>query len=385
MSPYHAYLTANAWCGSVMFPFLVAVSATTFALNLIETTRPWQRYGYIKYAGGLQTRRAQNRAGLTAMGCILNLRSLGCNRPIWHMPLHWSLVTAREIRHCINFTCVNMVAVGTIAGGISAQLTRQLYSTTQLGMHFDIPAEISASSLLLGIFASFYLVARRRRRLLRQELFNTMPERLAEVVSVCRTAYLGTIPLMRLVQQLDSLRGTIALAVNTGPANVSFDIAEKIRSHAVDVVHTLQVCSGEILSEGRGAIPGVSDKLGTIIQRLHEGQWMCLLDEDQLISPPDASDRITTKHRRAWRDPFLLIIGIALLTAVSAVANWAGVGADVIPVVSGAVLLLPLAVWGSRHAAISGTTLFSSLKENAGVVDPPHSAERNAAAGSDEA
>ncbi|MEV0774566.1 hypothetical protein [Streptomyces sp. NPDC050428] len=368
MSSAETYRQIMAWVGAIEIPICTAIF-TLFAMDkLILRVTPWNRRLFLRITTSYATRKIHEQISLTAMRATVDLSFFCGITGISHQVLKSHLLRSREIRLAIHWAAY-FAATGAIAlGGLAARFAAMSYP--------KVPEWAPASSYLLSIPLCIYMTYKLHARWIREAYFITAPEHLASAITMCVDAYQRTISPLILNQQIDRLRLALAQAVNVGYPGLSLERSDELRAHVRDVIHTIHIAMGEFLAKGSAELRPLAAILGTILQRVISGQWQGLLNEDQIIEydeeMPEPQSRL-----RAWRDPILMLAGVILLGAASIGAESVGFGADVMSIIAGAILLLPLALWGSRRAGLSPESLYMAVRSNAGLPETPSSARQD--------
>ncbi|MER5930094.1 hypothetical protein [Streptomyces sp. NPDC002054] len=362
MSTAETYRQINAWVGAIEIPLCATVFATFAAEKLICRITPWNNGLFLRATASVGTKKTHAKASLLAMRAAMDLGTFCGTQGIRHSDLKAHLLRAREIRLAILWSAIYAATGAITIGGIATRASVHNYP--------KIPEWAPSSSYLVGMALSIYMTRKFYIRWIHEAYFTTVTERLITTITMCVDTYQGTVHPLVLNQRMDGLRLTLAHAVNIGFPGISLERANEIRDHIRDVIHTVHLAMGDVLARGNDELRPLAQILGTVLQRVMHGRWQGLLDDHQITTYEEKVQEQPSRLR-TWRDPILLIVGVILLAAASTGAQWVGLGSDVMPIISGAVLLLPLALWGSRRAGISPNTIFSTIRSGAGVPESP--------------
>ncbi|MGW3493963.1 hypothetical protein [Streptomyces sp. NPDC001020] len=134
----------------------------------------------------------------------------------------------------------------------------------------------------------------------------------------------------------------------------------EVSRHVGQVQQELRCVSGKILSGGVAEIPGLVRSVGTVLERVIEQRWLCLLD---LPDTAGVSPSARASHLPDWKSDAWIVVGGSLAAAIGlGVATMSGVPLSAAVPATLVFLLGPAALWGSRRLGVSPRGLLDSVK-----------------------
>ncbi|WP_176154655.1 hypothetical protein [Streptomyces sp. NA03103] len=141
-----------------------------------------------------------------------------------------------------------------------------------------------------------------------------------------------------------------------------------VRAHVSLVRERLAEGMADVLREGPVKAPELVRLIATILSRIVEERWLCLLDEAQ-PGGPEAPDPVVDDIAKRRRDTGIIVAGSIGAAAAMGLATAAGIPLAVSFPVAMVLLMGPAAIWGSRKLGASPGGLLDSVRGTVG--EPP--------------
>ncbi|MFJ5914340.1 hypothetical protein ACIQFW_00880 [Streptomyces ardesiacus] len=152
----------------------------------------------------------------------------------------------------------------------------------------------------------------------------------------------------------------LAIFVNSNAVLNNSARQAEVSRHVGQVQKELRQVSGNILSGGVSEIPGLVRSVGTILERLIEQRWLCLLDLPETASH---SPSARASHLQDWKRDAWIVMGGSLAAAIGlSAAAMSGVPLSAAVPATLVFLLGPAALWGSRRLGVSPRGILDSVR-----------------------
>ncbi|MGW1034287.1 hypothetical protein ACWD4Z_19115 [Streptomyces antibioticus] len=226
------------------------------------------------------------------------------------------------------------------------------------------PENLYNSSWTLGALLSWIVFSARimrakgewRRKTADQEALRSC----IYVLHLCGEVIRGKVRILEVEEAVTMLCGELGDFSSSSPSFSDQRRKESVTAHVSLVQQELMESSGVLLSAGSPGLSRLIERVGTLVERLIEQRWLCLLDlpEGVSVEAVTLSSEEKIDRKDAW-----IVIGGSMLAAI-------GLGAAVsmgVPLVAAApaalvFLLGPATLWGSKRLGISPRNFLDSTR-----------------------
>ncbi|MFF9601170.1 hypothetical protein ACF1GY_02705 [Streptomyces sp. NPDC014684] len=226
------------------------------------------------------------------------------------------------------------------------------------------PENLYNLSLIFGALLSWlafsYRILRAREEWRRKTADQEALRSCIYVLHLCGEVVRGKAKILEVEEAVMTLCGELGDFSSNSPALSDPRRKENVAAHISLVQQELIESSGVLLSEGFSGLARLIERVGTLLGRLIEQRWLCLLDlpagvstEGVTLSPEEQVDR-----RDAW-----IVIAGSMLAAIGLGAS-VSMGVPLVAAVPAALVFLlgPATLWGSKRLGVSPRDFLASVR-----------------------
>ncbi|MFF3582240.1 hypothetical protein [Streptomyces mirabilis] len=139
---------------------------------------------------------------------------------------------------------------------------------------------------------------------------------------------------------------------------------KQLASHLNQVIVTLEDALEQILVRGPEAHPKVISLLSKIADRISEGRWHRLLDDEDLSdrAHSNTTENLTAQEER--KDLRIVLFGVGLATLVTVGGVLAGIPSPISLTVAGLAATIPAAIGGRKHLGVTPMSLLRNTSQS---------------------